>query len=148
MIMKQFINRSANTTRRLAHCLAIGMVILIGFSAEDGSLAQSKEQRASGDLAKLETDFQRFLDDYWQHVRRRDREFLQSVHPKLPQEMYDFFFNVTLDMMRHSEGRGSIEPSIECQEFNVCKVVYPQPNDSWAAQRFIVHQGAWQWLDQ
>ena len=24
----------------------------------------------------------------------------------------------------------------------------PQPNDSWAAQRFIWHEGNWRWLDQ
>jgi len=148
MIMKQFIIRSANTTRRFGHLLAIVIAILTGFSAAGGSLAQSKEQRASGDRTKLETDFQHFLDDYWLHVRQRDREFLRLVHPKLPQEMYEFFFDVTLDMVRHSEARAGIEPSIECQEFNVCKVVYPQPNDSWAAQRFILHRGAWQWLDQ
>ncbi len=79
-------------------------------------------------------------------MRRRNGAYLKSVHPKLPDEMYDFFFDVTLQMMQFSEDE-DLEPTIECQEFKVCKVVYPQPNDSWAAQRFISHEGAWRWLD-
>ena len=61
--------------------------------------------------------------------------------------MNDFFFDVTLQMMNFSEERG-LERTIECQEFKVCKVVYPQPDDSWAAQRFILYEGDWRWLDQ
>ena len=50
--------------------------------------------------------------------------------------MHDLFFDATLQMMDFSEETG-LERTIECQEFNVCKVVYPQPNDSWAAQRLF-----------
>lgn len=96
---------------------------------------------------ELERSFQAFLDEYWPEVQRRNGTYLKSVHPKLPTEMYDFFFDLTLQMMNFSEERG-LERTIECQEFKVCKVVYPQPNDSWAAQRFILHEGDWRWLDQ
>ena len=60
--------------------------------------------------------------------------------------MHGFFFNITLQMMNFSEER-DLERTIECQEFKVCKVVYPQSNDSWAAQRFILYEGDWRWLD-
>lgn len=102
------------------------------------------ERRATGDL---ERSFQAFLQDYWQEIRRRNGAFLESVHPKLPNDMYEFFFDVTLQMMRFSDEQ-SLEPTIECQEFNVCKAIYPQPNDSWAAQRFILYESSWRWLDQ
>jgi hypothetical protein len=96
---------------------------------------------------ELQRSFRAFLDDFWQEIQHRNEIFLASVHPKLPKEMHDLFFDATLQMMNFSEETGS-ERTIECQEFNVCKVVYPQPNDSWAAQRFISYNGEWRWLDQ
>jgi hypothetical protein len=96
---------------------------------------------------ELEQSFQAFLPDYWEAINKGDKAFLKSVHPKLPAEMYDFFFEVTRDMMAHSE-KESLSRSMECQDYKVCKIVYPQPNDSWAAQQFIQHEGRWRWLDQ
>lgn len=81
-------------------------------------------------------------------MRARNTAYLKAVHPKLPAETCAFFFDVTLNMMRYADENETVEPKIECQDFNVCKVVYPQPNDSWAAQRFIRHEGDWRWLDQ
>ncbi len=106
-------------------------------------------QSAEGGAAKgaLERSFQDFLATYRHEMRRRNRAYLKSFHPKLPEEMYDFFFDVTLQMMQFSEDQ-DLEPTVECQDFKVCRAVYPQPNDGWAAQRFILHEGAWRWLDQ
>ena len=59
--------------------------------------------------------------------------------------MSDFFFDATLQMMRHSDENG-LEPAVECQEYKVCKAVYTQPGGSWAAQSFILYEGAWRWL--
>ena len=95
---------------------------------------------------ELERSFRAFLDDYWQEIKNRNGSYLASIHPKLPEEMHDFFFDVTLQMMNFSEVQG-VERTIECQEFKVCKVTYPQPNNSWAAQRFILHEGDWRWLE-
>jgi len=61
--------------------------------------------------------------------------------------MYNFFFDVTLEMMKYSVDEG-LEPTIECQEYKVCKVIYRQPNESWAAQQFILHENSWRWLGQ
>ena len=55
--------------------------------------------------------------------------------------MRDFFFDMTLDMMKHAKEAG-LEPEITCREYGVCKVIWPQPGDSWAAQSFIKHEGA------
>ena len=96
---------------------------------------------------ELKRSFQAFLDDYWQEIQHRNGTFLASVHSKLPKDMHYLFFDATLQMMNFSEETG-LERTIDCQEFNVCKVVYPQPNDSWAAQRFISYKGEWRWLDQ
>ena len=115
---------------------------LIPFSSP---LSQETERTMA--MGELERSFQAFLQEYRHEMKRRNGVYLMSVHPKLPEEMYDFFFDVTQQMMQFSEDQ-DLEPTIECQEFKVCKVVYPQPNDSWAAQRFILHEGAWRWLDQ
>ena len=96
---------------------------------------------------ELERSYQAFLQEYRHEIKRRNATYLKTVHPNLPDEMYDFFFDVTLQMMQFSEEQ-SLEPTIECQEFKVCKVVYPQPNDSWAAQRFILYENRWRWLEQ
>ncbi len=97
---------------------------------------------------ELAVKFQAFLGEYQPQMKARNADYLKSVHPKLPAEAYDFFFDVTLNMMKYAEETEGAEPKIECQEFNVCRVIYPQPNDSWAAQRFILHEGNWRWLDQ
>ena len=99
----------------------------------------------SGDV---EGSFRQFLKEYWPQMKARNSNYLKTVHPKLPAEAYGFFFDVTLNMMLYAETNEAVEPKIECQDFNVCKVIYPQPNDSWAAQRFILHHGAWRWFDQ
>jgi len=96
----------------------------------------------------VEAKFQEFLKEYWPQMKARNATYLKAVHPKLPTEAYELFFDVTLNMMQYAEKNEGVEPKIECQDFKVCKVVYPQPNDSWAAQRFISHEGAWRWLDQ
>jgi len=96
---------------------------------------------------ELERSFRAFLQEYRHEIRRRNGTYLKSVHPKLSEEMYDFFFDLTLQMMQFSEEQG-LGPTVECQEFKVCKVVYPQPDDSWAAQRFILYEDSWRWLDQ
>ena len=61
--------------------------------------------------------------------------------------MHDFFLDITIDMMKFSD-ENDAEPKIECQVYNACKVIYPQPNDNWAAQQFIFHNGSWRWLEQ
>lgn len=54
--------------------------------------------------------------------------------------MHDFFFDATMAMMRCADEQG-LEPDIECKEYEVCKVTWPQPGGSWAAQSFIRHDG-------
>jgi hypothetical protein len=98
-------------------------------------------------MTDMERSFQKFLAEYREQIHRRDTEYLETVHPKLPAEMYDFFINVTLQMMRHSE-ENSLEPEVECREYGTCKAIYTQPDGSWAAQSFILYEGAWRWLDQ
>jgi len=93
----------------------------------------------------LEADFHAFLETYVQEVKQRNADYLVSVHPDLPAEMREFFFDATLGMMKHADEQG-LEPAIECKEYNVCKVTWPQPGGSWAAQSFIRHEGAWRFL--
>ncbi len=92
-----------------------------------------------------ESDFRSFFETYVQEVRERDADYLGSVHPELPTEMHEFFFDLTQDMMKHADEQG-LEPSIDCEEYDVCKVTWPQPGDSWAAQSFIRHEGSWRFL--
>ena len=94
----------------------------------------------------LEAGFQSFLNTYISQVKQRNVDYLRTVHPKLPADMYDFFFDLTLGMMKYA-GEKSLSPDIECREYNVCKVIWPQPGESWAAQTFILHEGKWLWLD-
>ena len=93
----------------------------------------------------LESDFQRFLDSYIHEIHERNTDYLREVHPDLPPEMQDFFLDATLQMMMHAEEQG-LEPSVECREYEVCKVTWPQSGGSWAAQEFIRHEGAWHFL--
>ncbi len=127
---------------------AIVLPLLAALSLSEHSQAQSPPEATQENGQELGQRFWDFLNGYWPEIQNRNRVYLQSVHPKLPEEMYDFFFDMTLDMMRYSEENVGIEPTIECQDFDICKVVYPQPNNSWAAQRFILHEGDWRWLDQ
>lgn len=94
-----------------------------------------------------EESFRAFLQEYWAEIKDRDKEYLKSIHPELPEDMYDFFFDATLQMMEYSEDK-NLERTIDCVDLDICKVTYPQPNDSWAAQQFIRHDGAWRWLPQ
>ena len=96
-------------------------------------------------VESLTAEFQDFLPVYIQAIKQRDADFLATVHPDLPKEMTDFFFDLTLDMMRHAEANG-LQPSVTCKEYGVCKVTWPQPDDHWAAQSFIRHEGQWRWL--
>ena len=133
------------TSRSLIGRLLLLLLLAPILMPSSSALSQSAEGR--GATGELERSFQDFLTAYRPEMRRRNRAYLKSVHPKLPEEMYDFFFDVTLQMMQFSEDQ-DLEPTVECQDFKACKAVYPQPNDSWAAQRFILHEGAWRWLDQ
>ena len=96
---------------------------------------------------ELAHSFQEFLREYAAELKLRNIDYLKSVHPNLPEHMSDFFIDVTLDMMKYSEAE-DLNPTIECQEYGVCKVTYPQPNNSWAAQQFIFYENSWRILDQ
>ncbi len=139
-----------NMKKMDSRILLAALVLLLSavLPCSQHSLAQSLPAPSQEISEELEERFQQFLDGYWPEIKKRNHAYLNSVHPILPEGMYDFFFDITLDMMRHSEENTGIEPTIECQDFEICKVVYPQPNDSWAAQRFILHEDAWRWLDQ
>lgn len=100
---------------------------------------------SAGAAGDLEADFRRFLENYVQQVEQRNASYLARVHPDLPPKLRDFFFDVTLNMMQHARGR-ALEPEIECKEYEVCNVIWPQPGGSWAAQSFIRHEGVWRFL--
>lgn len=117
--------------------------VLAGLAPLYAGCADRSADDASVDA--LEASFQAFLEEYWAEIKERDKAYLQTVHPELPEDAYDFFFDATLQMMEHSE-KENLERTIECQEFRICKVIYPQPIDSWAAQQFIRHEGSWRWL--
>ena len=94
----------------------------------------------------LEKDFRVFLEAYCHKIESRDPEYLKVVHPDLPTDTHTFFFDITSDMMSYAKQEG-LEPKIECKEFGVCKVTWPQPGGGWAAQRFIRHRKQWRWLE-
>ena len=127
--------------------LLIFLLISAGSSLAMPLPAHSQATQGTDATGALTRSFQEFLLQYWSKIRSRNGTYLKSVHPKLPEEMHDFFFDVTLQMMQFSDEQG-LDPKLECQEFKVCQVIYPQPNDSWAAQRFILHDDTWRWLDQ
>jgi hypothetical protein len=102
---------------------------------------------AESEIKSLKADFQDFLPTYIEAVKERDAAFLYRVHPDLPKEMTDFFFDLTQDMMNYAETNG-LQPTITCKEYGVCKVTWPQPEDHWAAQSFIRHEGRWRWLSE
>ena len=123
------------------------LTLLMGSVLVLSPVAQSQTAAGPQTPNEIEHSFKAFLEDYWRQIRSHNTAYLKSVHPKLPENMYDFFFDVTLQIMQFSE-ENSLKRVFECQDFNVCKVVYSQPNDSWAAQRFILHENSWHWLDQ
>jgi len=131
------IPKGDRNMRKLLLCCLLASVVAMS------SMATNRD--SGGDV---EDSFRQFLGEYWPQMKARNSDYLKTVHPKLPAEAYDFFFDVTLNMMRYAETNEAVEPKIECQDFNVCKVIYPQPNDSWAAQHFVLHQGVWRWLNQ
>lgn len=100
--------------------------------------------RDDGVLA-LRSDFEQFLPTYVQAVKQGNVAFLARIHPDLPPEMVDFFFDLTQGMMRHAE-QHDLQPEIECRAYGVCTVTWPQPQGHWAAQSFIRHDGKWRWL--
>ena len=60
--------------------------------------------------------------------------------------MSGFFIGLTMDMMKYAD-ENNLSPTITCREYEICKVTWPQPGDSWAAQTFVRHDGNWKWLD-
>ena len=136
---------SKTISRYLLALFLLSLLICPTLMPSPSALSQTAPgTKATGDL---ERSFQAFLQDYRREIRRRNAIYLKSVHPKLPEEMYNFFFDVTLDMIKFSEDE-SLEPTIECQEYKVCKVIYLQPNENWAAQQFILYENSWRLLDQ
>lgn len=93
----------------------------------------------------LEHDFRMFFERYRDAIEQRDVAFLRRAHPDLPEDMHDFFLDLTDDMMAYGRRRG-IAPTFECEEYEVCKVIFAQPGDTKAWQTFIRHEGMWRWL--
>lgn len=122
-------------------------LLLLAIGSSFTARAQSGDRADFASVAEIETSFQNFLAEYRREIKRRNRAYLGNVHPSLPGEMHDLFLDITINMMKFSEDNG-LEPAIECRDYAVCKVVYTQPDNSWAAQQFIFHNGAWRWLDQ
>jgi len=131
--MKRHFGRSA--TVALMSCIFL-------FSFPSPGMAGEQQT-----IENLEKGFQQFLPIYIEKINQRDNDYLAEIHPDLPKEMYGFFFDLTLDMMKHAEANG-LQPTVACKEYGVCKVTWPQPNDSWAAQTFILHKGRWRWLGE
>ena len=96
--------------------------------------------------ANLEPGFRQFLGTYINEVNAGNKDFLGTVHPNLPEEMHGFFIEITMDMMKHAKENG-LDYTITCREYNICKITWPQPGDSWASQSFILHEGSWRWLE-
>jgi len=125
--------------------LAAPLFLSIGLAAT--APAPAANGAASPTIAEIEASFRTFLAEYRREIKQRNQAYLSRIHPNLPAEMRDFFLDVTIDMMKYSDAN-DIAPQITCREYAVCKATYTQPNDSWAAQTFILHDGAGRWLDQ
>ena len=67
---------------------------------------------AGVDSSVLEDGFRSFLKTYIIQIKQRNTEYLRTVHPKLPADMYDFFFDLTLGMMNYASEK-SLSPDIE-----------------------------------
>jgi hypothetical protein len=109
--------------------------------------AQSTGGNGAPTIAEIETSFRTFLTEYRREIKQRNRDYLSGIHPNLPADMHDLFLDITINMMKFTD-ENDVEPQIACQEYAACKVTYTQPNDTWAAQQFILHNGAWRWLEQ
>ena len=101
---------------------------------------------AGGEIPELESSFNGFLGTYIKEIKSGNTSYLKTVHPKLPEEQRGFFIGITLDMMKYADDN-NLSPAVTCREYEMCKVTWPQPGDSWAAQTFIRHEGVWRWLD-
>lgn len=99
------------------------------------------------DPAGLEESFNGFLKTYIKEIKKGNRDYLAAVHPNLPGEIHDFFIEITINMMKHSDEEG-LSPEITCRDYDICKVTWTQADGSWAAQSFILHESKWRWLDQ
>jgi hypothetical protein len=130
------MNNSTATSNRIAVLASSAGVIMM-------LLFAGCAKRENGN--DVEADFRAFLETYVQEIKQRNTEYLVNVHPDLPADMHDFFLEATQSMMKYADEQG-IEPTIECREYNVCKVTWPQPGGSWAAQSFIRHEGVWRFL--
>jgi hypothetical protein len=108
-------------------------------SPEEGAPPASADE-------ELEADFREFLQEYRRRMEARDRAYLKTIHPELPEDYYDLFFDATEDMSAHTRDRPS-DRSVECDRFQICKITYPQPENHWASQRFIRQEGEWFWLE-
>ena len=140
------MRRMTGKAVRRAHALPLLLVLSVASAFVSSEPVWSQTGKDADAMRDLERSFRIFLDTYQREIRARNADYLKAVHPKLPGEMYQFFFDVTLQMMRHSDETG-LEPKIECQEFKVCRAIYTQANGSWASQRFILYEGAWRWID-
>lgn len=127
--------------RNLAVFAVILTCLLLVVPAGPASATQTTAKEA------LKANFLQFLPSYIEHIKKKDGKFLSAVHPELPESMYDFFFTATQNMMRYAE-KNHLQPTVTCKDYGVCKVTWPQPNDSWAAQSFIRHEGTWRWLSE
>jgi hypothetical protein len=101
---------------------------------------------SGAELSELEGNFKGFLQTYVKEIKQGNRDYLAAIHPNLPEEMYDFFIDVTRNMMKYSDEKG-LSPEITCRDYNICKATWTQPDGSWAAQTFILHEGKWLWLE-
>ena len=101
---------------------------------------------SAGQFPEIRSSFEKFLATYVKEIKRGNTVYLKAVHPKLPEEMNGFFIGITMDMMKYAD-ENNLSPTITCREYEICKVTWPQPGDSWAAQTFVRHDGNWKWLD-
>jgi hypothetical protein len=111
------MNDSTATSNRIALLAGsagvIMMLLFVGCAKQDNG-------------NDLEADFRAFLETYVQEIKQRNTEYLVNVHPDLPADMHEFFLEATQAMMKYADEQ-AIEPTIECREYNVCKVTWPQP---------------------
>lgn len=132
-------NRPETMKRGPLTVAALIWLLLLGWTI--AAFAMDGDERVQA----LRSDFEPFLATYVRAVKQKDTAFLARIHPELPPEMVDFFFDLTQGMMRHAE-QHDLQPEIACRAYGVCTVTWPQPQGHWAAQSFIRHAGEWRWL--
>ena len=111
------------------------------------ALFQPAPVHCTGDeISELQSSFQTFMGIYIREIKRGNTDYVKTVHPNLPGEMRRLFVGTTIDIMRYAEENG-LSPEIACRENEICKIIWPQPRDSWAPQTFVRHNGNWQWLE-